>query len=200
MGQRLFLGRKTRTTTSRSTDFSGINTRSDRSPRISPTDLQQAESPRTLRHRVYMKLNLVFVLALFLAGAMEVQAAAVRDETIRGKNDALAADHEDTAENGAYDDEYLEAREEFDDIDINSDGLIDRGELQAVDNHVRWANSQQSPGPTKPQPGTYELTLQQPASASRDCTRPCPHYRWHLVTLAWRLALGAWRSLLYPSN
>ena len=135
-----------------------------------------------------MKLNLVVVLALFLAGAMEVQAAAVRDETIRGKNDALAADHEDTAENGAYDDEYQEAREEFDDIDINSDGFIDRGELQAVDNHVRWANSQYNPlALTKPDPG-IRTTLQQPASASSDSTRPDPHYRWHMVTL-----LGAWR-------
>ena len=130
-----------------------------------------------------MKLNLVFVLALFLAGAMGVQAAAVRDETIRGKNDALAADHEDTAENGAYDDEYLEAREEFDDIDINSDGLIDRGELQAVDNHVRWANSQQSPGPTKPQPGIRA----NPAAAcsSLPQRRATAHGRAHTIVGIW---------------
>lgn len=124
-----------------------------------------------------MKLNLVVVLALFLAGSMEVQAAALQDETIRDKNDALAADHEDTAESGAYEDEYDEAREEFHDIDINSDGFIDRGELQAMDNHVSWA-LQQSPGP-EPQPGTcaYEISYTACLSVERLSTRPDPHYR-----------------------
>ena len=129
---------------------------------------------------LYMKLNLVVVLAHFLAGAMEVQAAAVRDETLRGKNDALGADHEDTAEDGAYEDEYQEAREEFDDIDINSDGLIDRGELQAVDNHVRWANSQHNP-----------LALTTPAwHTSLPCSslpqrRATPHGRTHTIVGIW---------------
>ena len=77
----------------------------------------------------------LLVLALLLAGVMEeVQAAAVPDETM---NDALA-DHEDIAENAYADHEHEhdEAREEFDSIDVNGDGFIDRGEIQAVDNHV----------------------------------------------------------------
>ena len=83
-----------------------------------------------------MKLNLLLVLALFLAGVMEVQAAAVRHEAFQDKH--VADQHEDIAEN-AYADhehEHEEAREEFDSMDINGDGFVDRGEVQAVDNHV----------------------------------------------------------------
>lgn len=87
-----------------------------------------------------MKLNLLLVLALFLAGVMEVQAAAVRHEAFQDKHEDkhVADQHEDIAEN-AYADhehEHEEAREEFDSMDINGDGFVDRGEVQAVDNHV----------------------------------------------------------------
>ena len=89
----------------------------------------------------------LLVLALLLAGVMEeVQAAAVPDETM---NDALA-DHEDIAENAYADHEHEhdEAREEFDSIDVNGDGFIDRGEIQAVDNHVGTHQPRPDPNPT----------------------------------------------------
>ena len=92
-----------------------------------------------------MLVSKMLVLALLLAGVMEeVQAAAVRDETM---NDAIA-DHEDIAENAYADHEHDEARAEFDSIDVDGDGFIDRGEIQAVDNHVGTHQPRPDPNPT----------------------------------------------------
>ena len=75
-----------------------------------------------------MKRNLVLVLVLFFAGAL-VQTAAV--PAAGGAAEAEALENED--ENGEDEDEVAEAREEFESIDKNGDGFLERDEIMAME-------------------------------------------------------------------
>ena len=82
-----------------------------------------------------MKRNLLLVLALFLAGVM-VQTAAVPAGGSTADAEALENEDEHDADD---EDEVTEAREEFESIDKNGDGFLERDEIMGMEEVRRTA-------------------------------------------------------------
>ena len=73
-----------------------------------------------------MKRNLVLVLMLFLGGFLVQTAAAAAPVA-----EAEALENEE--DNDEDEDEVAEAREEFESIDKNGDGFLERDEIMAME-------------------------------------------------------------------
>ena len=96
---------------------------SGKSPLIAPL----AASHATQRKPLAMKRNLLLLLLLFVSGVLVQTAAAAAPVA-----DAEALENEE--EHDEHDeDEVAEAREEFESIDKNGDGFLERDEIMAME-------------------------------------------------------------------
>ena len=94
-----------------------------KSPLIAPL----AASHATQRKPLAMKRNLLLLLLLFVSGVLVQTAAAAAPVA-----DAEALENEE--EHDEHDeDEVAEAREEFESIDKNGDGFLERDEIMAME-------------------------------------------------------------------
>ncbi len=81
-------------------------------------------TPRSASHA--MKRNLLLLLLLFVSGVLVQTAAAAAPVA-----EAEALENEE--EHDADEDEVAEAREEFESIDKNGDGFLERDEIMAME-------------------------------------------------------------------
>ena len=94
-------------------------------PLIAPQLAASRRTPRSASH--VMKRNLLLLLLLFLSGVLVQTAAAAAPVA-----EAEALENEE--EHDVHDeDEVAEAREEFESIDKNGDGFLERDEIMAME-------------------------------------------------------------------